>query len=367
MKPSIVCLVILSSVALVTGCKDSTEKISTERNKKTETNMESNQTKNEYDMGYKVENDEVIVYGREYKESDTYNFDTNIRKLEDHDIDVIKNGIIPPIIEVDDHVKKMTIKKDCRLVWRVDYSTYNPAFDNNLRGCKNLEEINVESGNDSISSLEGILYKNVKKKKCLYACPLKKSGVIIIPEDIDNIWACAFFGCEQITSVEISSSVRGIGNHAFGNMKNCKSIHVNKNNPYYTSENGVLYTKNKKVLVAFPAGKSMDTFVIPEGVEYISEGAFSCVDCIKKIIMPKSLKEICNCAFFSCKNLVSVKARGNVKKIGYYAFYKTPTPKHMNIPRKKGKNSEYSVEWRKLFDGDSLKNDTAWVDGYGFE
>ena len=318
------------------------------------------------DLGYKVANDQVTVYGREYKESETYNFDTNVDELEENDIDVIKNGIIPPYIETKDNVKKMIIQKDCRFVWRVDNSTYTPFFANNLKGCKNLEQVEVEDGNDSLSSEDGILYKLVKNRKSVYACPMKRRGVVKLPEKVDCIWACAFYGCDQITEVEISNSVRGIGNHAFGNMQSCKSIKAMADNPYYTSEDGVLYTKNMKILVAFPAGKKIEKFVIPEGVEYISEGAYSCVEGVKEIIFPKSLKEICNYAFYSCKNIKTVKARGNIKKIGAYAFFQTPTPPNMEIPRKKGKDNEESTEWRKIVDAKSVEEDFAWVHGYGF-
>ena len=193
----------------------------------------------------------------------------------------------------------------------------------------------------------------------------EKKGEIQIPDNIKNIWACAFYGCSEITSVIISKSVRGIGNGAFGNMSNCKQFKVDKNNPYYISEDGVVYTKNKKVLVAFPAGKKLGKFKMPEGVEYIAEGAFAGVRQVQNIVLPKSLKEICNGAFLSCGKFESIIAKGEIKEIGTYAFYKTPTPVQMNIPRKKGESGTYSTEWREIVDKGSLKKDFSWVNGYG--
>ncbi len=366
------CIVALFLSAIMNACgnnrslseQDISEAVKEAGITSTAINIISDQT--EPDVGYKVENDEVIVYGIHYEKEDVYNFDTDEEKMKDGDVDVIKKGIVPPFIKVEDSVKKMVIKKGCRFVWeRNDSCHEEPFFSNNLRGCKKLEKVNVEKGNPSVFAKEGILYKVNRGENCIYACPMKKKGEIQILNDVKNIWACAFYGCSEITSVTISDSVRGIGNGAFGNTTNCKKIKVSKDNPYYLSQNGVVYTKNKKVLVAFPAGKRMKKFKVPDGVEYIAEGAFAGVTHVKNIVLPKSVREICNGAFLSCRKFESIIARGNIKEIGTYAFYRTPEPVHMNIPRKKGKNGEYSTEWREIVDKGSLKRDFSWVNGYG--
>ena len=68
--------------------------------------------------------------------------------------------------------------------------------------------------------------------------------------------AGAFYGCHQITSVTIPGSLEKIYPGALENMKGCEKYEVDKANPNYTSVDGVLYTKNKEKVIAYPLGKN---------------------------------------------------------------------------------------------------------------
>lgn len=54
-------------------------------------------------------------------------------------------------------------------------------------------------------------------------------------------------------------------------------IEVATDNTAYTSVDGVLFTKDEKILVAFPGGKS-SVYTIPRGVTTIGNKAFSNCD-----------------------------------------------------------------------------------------
>lgn len=65
---------------------------------------------------------------------------------------------------------------------------------------------------------------------------------------------------------------------------------------------------------------------IPNGVTKIPDNAFSEITLLDnkeltKIVIPETVTEIGNCAFFACENLTSVILPSGLRKIGEYAFY----------------------------------------------
>ena len=73
-------------------------------------------------------------------------------------------------------------------------------------------------------------------------------------------------------------------------ISNVQNMYVNENCEDYISVDGVLYTKDMKALVLFPAGRR-GSYVIPEGVETIADGAFD-FSSIERLTIPKSMKRI---------------------------------------------------------------------------
>lgn len=78
---------------------------------------------------------------------------------------------------------------------------------------------------------------------------------VIIPNGVTSIGYEAFRGCEALTTVKIPASVTDIGEGAFMGCKNLRSIIVSKDNQVYKDINGVLYSKDGKTLLRYPAGK----------------------------------------------------------------------------------------------------------------
>jgi hypothetical protein len=88
-----------------------------------------------------------------------------------------------------------------------------------------------------------------------------------IPQSIQNhpvtsIGEWAFSECVSLTSVTIPNSVTSIGDGAFAICEKLTSINVNSGNTNYSSDQGVLYNKNKTSLVQYPGGKT-GAFTIP--------------------------------------------------------------------------------------------------------
>lgn len=70
------------------------------------------------------------------------------------------------------------------------------------------------------------------------------------------------------------------------------------NNPYFSSdEYGVLYNKDKTILLRFPVLSDITEYGIPEGVTTIAENAFSGTKKLEIVGIPKSVVKIANYAF----------------------------------------------------------------------
>ena len=82
-------------------------------------------------------------------------------------------------------------------------------------------------------------------------------GVIDLPGSVLKIYDRAFAGCTGITEIKIKNIVDTIGSEVFDGCTSLQKITVSEYNPYYMSEDGVLYCiKNGKELVKYPEGKT---------------------------------------------------------------------------------------------------------------
>lgn len=99
-----------------------------------------------------------------------------------------------------------------------------------------------------------------------------------------------------------------------------ESIFVDSDNKYFLDKDGILYSKDGKTLVSFPPARKSFEIACLDGVEIIGDGAFSCCDCIKDLVLPDSTTSIGNYAFESCEQLNSVYIPDSVAYIGKAVF-----------------------------------------------
>lgn len=146
---------------------------------------------------------------------------------------------------------------------------------------------------------------------------------IIIPEGTISIGNGAFEDCENLNNIEIPTSVTDIGEEAFGGCSSLASISVSPDNNCYAQIDGVLFDKEYKKLIAYPAGKETSIYNIPEGVMEIGDGAFAGCENLYDVIIPDGTVSIRQRAFRDCSNLNSVTIPASVISIdnnGYNLF-----------------------------------------------
>lgn len=139
-----------------------------------------------------------------------------------------------------------------------------------------------------------------------------------------EIDANAFYGCTEVTSVDIPYSVLRIVNDAFKGCSGVKKYTVNENNQSYKDIDGVLFSKDNKMLVKYPAKKETAEYVISEDVSLICTEAFMDNEFLKKITVGNFVTAISDNSFKNCTALEEVELGGNTRILGVDAFKNCP-------------------------------------------
>ncbi len=174
-------------------------------------------------------------------------------------------------------------------------------------------------------------------------CDNLESVVFTKLSGLETIKDYAFYNCKTIESITLPASVENIGYRAFSTCPALKQIMIDEDNPYYSSYDGVLYTKDMKTLIAVPpaadknddaAEDSVNALYILEGVEVIGKGAFADCSYIERVVIPSSVISIEKGAFMNCTALKEVIIDENsvLEAIGEGAFRDCSLLERMNIP-----------------------------------
>ena len=209
--------------------------------------------------------------------------------------------------------------------------------DGAFNSCKSLASITVDENNKSFLSKDGVLYDKKQESLVLFpaaidiesytipngvktignyafaSCKLltgvtipdsvtyigehafwgcKSLTSITIPKSVTSIEKYAFTSCTALTSITIPESVTSIGYNALDNCKSLTSITVDENNKYYSSKDGVLFNKDRTVLILYPGSNNRKSYIIPDSVTTIEDGAFESCEFLTGILIPDSVTSI---------------------------------------------------------------------------
>ena len=148
----------------------------------------------------------------------------------------------------------------------------------------------------------------------------KKLATVQIPKQVTSIGDYAFGECWSLESIAIYQNVEYIGTAAFSNCKALREISVESTNQHYSSENGILFNKDKTALIRYPTEGGKKAYSIPESVTVIETGAFESCSNLEHVVIPSSVTTIGNFAFSGCFNLTSLFIPRSITEIGWDAF-----------------------------------------------
>ena len=168
--------------------------------------------------------------------------------------------------------EKPGVKRDTTINGASEPIITNPDSMENVKNETEEEEEPIEVGNINTGYLinaEGVIYGLSGSKEVI------QDGVLLFPEE----------GCSQIAGgalsdlgsaveeIEIPVNITNIQSGAFAGLSNLGWIEADAANPAYVTVDGVLYTADGTVLLAFPAAWT-GTFQVPESVKSFAESAF---------------------------------------------------------------------------------------------
>ena len=268
----------------------------------------------------------------------------------------------------DNPMKELTIPKTIRTIAYYAFAT-----------CEELEKINFNEGLETIgkeaffycTSLKELLFPETLieiGKQAFWACEDLES--ISFPSSLETIGDNAFDDCPKLTSVDLSQTkvkslrstfyecpnieevklpetleslkIEFLGDHktaymnekitslyipasvkevwgAFPGCPNLKNFIVDPENKYLCSEDGILYSKDKTAIYAYPSLKGKVRF--SEGLKEIGHYAFYGIRTRYSLIFPKSLQKIGSSPFeysFGVESLTFLSPNPPESLYGWY-------------------------------------------------
>lgn len=167
---------------------------------------------------------------------------------------------------------------------------------------------------------------------------------IIIPDNVKEIGKCAFYWCEALSNIVIPGKVTKIGNSSFFGCSSLNNIEVDPKNTVYCSLNGVLFDKDMKTLICYPAGLKGE-YTIPDSVAEIGEAAFSSCKFLSSTAIPYSVTKIGKSAFACCSSLSSIVIPNKITTIGKMAFSECKSLSGIVIPDSVTAIGEAAFNW----------------------
>ena len=213
--------------------------------------------------------------------------------------------------------------------------------------CYNLETIIVDENNKFYTAVDNVLFNREMTKiirypaakpdvayeipntvttinqNCFEAC--SNLMAVNIPASVNEMGYGVFQQCDNLITVTISDGVTVIGEDAFRSCKRLAHIHipasvkqigredrspenaffwsdalmeitVDENNPYFMSDGGILYSKDKSIIAAYPPALTASEFTVPYGVTKISSCCFTGTENLKSIHFPETVVAYDNAA-----------------------------------------------------------------------
>ena len=194
--------------------------------------------------------------------------------------------------------------KGCKALVDVSSPKSLNIIDNGcFEDCQNLQNFMLFDG---LVTIGNTAFKNTAITK------------IRIPDTVRQIGDAAFANT-GIESIDIPDGMTEINPRAFEDCKYLQSINVSPQNSNYCNVEGVLFNKQKTVIVRVPVIKS-GTYKIPEGVTGIGNYAFSECQKISEVLFPHSLTRIGSGAFRNCKNIGKLELPASLQTLDKAAF-----------------------------------------------
>ena len=223
----------------------------------TEADSEAHRYAEENKQGYIIEG-EAIKYTTNYE----------IKEQEEWDVSEAQDGSV---------MAKWTRENNTLTIYGIGNMkswTYNSTEDWHNNSYTNaIKNVIIEEG---IKNIEYKAFDNCKNLKSL-----------TIPVSVNTIYSWAFEDCVKLKNITIPKGVKTLY-YPFKGCSSLEEIKVDENNPNYVDEDGILFNKDKTVLIKYPEAKiDILDYNIPETVVKIKD-----VSTINLVIVPLQMLKV---------------------------------------------------------------------------
>ena len=215
-----------------------------------------------------------------------------------------------------------------------------------------IEDLSTEITKDELKEAFidewGVKYSKDGRK--LLEAPKELRGGYSVKEGTRIICNKAFSTCTSLTSIVIPNSVVSIGDGAFSGCLLLEYISIPKSviclngnpfsdwngkleclSPNFIYADDVLFNKDKSEIVSF-RNQNIESYIIPDSVISIGDGAFYSCSSLSNIVIPNSVTDIGNSAFSFCRSLTNIVIPDSVTAIGNFAFWGCSSLSNIVIP-----------------------------------
>ena len=144
--------------------------------------------------------------------------------------------------------------------------------------------------------------------------------------EYENYWP-------YIRSIEIGPDITDMLWGTFRNFPNLEDVQVSEDSQYYSSEDGVLLSKNGKTIYCCPKTKA-GAYTVPSEVLRIEDSAFFGCDKLTSINFNNKLQRIGYSAFAFCSGLTELKIPESVYRIDGSAFAECENLKEITLSQR---------------------------------
>ncbi len=194
----------------------------------------------------------------------------------------------------------------------------------------------------------------------------KKLSAVFIGASVSSISITAFLQCKALTEITVSennnyyTSVDGVvytkakddicvapeglsgevtlpaqlKSFDFTDMRSCynlTAIYVEEGSLFFKSVDGIVYTADGKTLIICPRGKT-GSVAVSDGTEKIDMSAFSSCSFITSVSLPEGVLTLESQSFISCTSLTDVSLPESLLSIGQQAFHGCTSLANINLP-----------------------------------
>ncbi len=178
-----------------------------------------------------------------------------------------------------------------------------------LSGFCHLKELKLASSNKNFKLVDGVLYNAGQTTLLWYPIDLPQSNFaipksvalvdndqLVIQNHLEKITVSMNCNLYDFDELDTSEYEFHYSNPIGSECPRLGKFIVNKDNPYYCSVNGVLFSKDRKQLLLYPAQKKDQSYSVPEGVThawFLNENKY-----LVTLSLPKTLTSFNTIAFY---------------------------------------------------------------------